>query len=291
MSVAGKRAYGVKLVRGPFVRLAPHPNACSNEQQLLTLAKESERPLAADLFCGAGGLSLGLQQAGFEVVLGIDNDREALETHRALCPGLSVSWDLGDEAVVARVAALIKRARISLVAGGPPCQPFSKAGRSMIRELVRTGRRDHHDHRRNLWQSFLAVVVRARPPAVLMENVPDMALDRDMLILRTMVDELEALGYTVEERVIDTWRYGVPQFRQRLILVALKDGVRFRWPDEGPERVTVDNAIGDLPLVEGGWRPDGGAEGWSPYGGPKQPARSSARNRRVAMGNCAARWW
>jgi DNA (cytosine-5)-methyltransferase 1 len=273
-----KNAYGVKLVRGPFVRLPPHPDACSDEQQLLALAKASQRPLAADLFCGAGGLSLGLQQAGFQVVLGVDNDREALETHRALCPGLSVDWDLGDEAVVTRVAALIRRAGITLVAGGPPCQPFSKAGRSMIRDLVRTGRRERHDHRRNLWQSFLAVAARARPPAVLMENVPDMALDRDMLILRTMVDELEALGYSVEERVIDTWRHGVPQFRQRLILVALRDGFRFRWPEERPDRVTVDNAIGDLPPVEGGWRPDGGADGWARYEGPRTTFQRAARD-------------
>jgi DNA (cytosine-5)-methyltransferase 1 len=104
-----------------------------------------------------------------------------------------------------------------------------------------------------------------------------MALDRDMLVLRTMVDELEALGYTVEERVVDTWRYGVPQFRQRLLLVALRDGVRFRWPDETPERVTVDNAISDLPPVEGGWRPAGGAEGWSPYGGPRTSFQRAAR--------------
>ena len=52
-----------------------------------------------------------------------------------------------------------------------------------------------------------------------------MALDREMFILRTMVHELESLGYAVEERVVDTWRYGVPQFRQRLILVAMRDGV------------------------------------------------------------------
>ena len=61
----------------------------------------------------------------------------------------------------------------------------------------------------------------AQPPAVLMENVPDMALDKEMFILRTMVHELESLGYAVEERVVDTSQYGVPQFRQRLILVAL----------------------------------------------------------------------
>jgi DNA (cytosine-5)-methyltransferase 1 len=110
-----------------------------------------------------------------------------------------------------------------------------------------------------------------------MENVPDMALDRDMLILRTMVDELENLGYAVEERVVDAWRYGVPQFRQRLILVALAGGKEFSWPGEAPERATVDNAIGDLPPVEGGWRPPGGADGWSEYAGPVTDFQRSAR--------------
>ena len=102
-----------------------------------------------------------------------------------------------------------------------------------------------------------------------MENVPDMALDREMFILRTMVDELETLGYAVEERVVDTSRYGVPQFRQRLILVALRDGTGFKWPEETPDKVTVWNAIGDLPAVEGGWRPLGGADGWSEYDRPQ----------------------
>lgn len=270
-------AYGVKLVRGPFVKLPAHELACDSEDDLFTLVTSLPRPLAADLFCGAGGLSLGLQAAGFDVVLGVDTDGEALETHRAHHPGLSVDWDLGDDGVIERVADVIRRAAVTLVAGGPPCQPFSRAGRSLVRELVRTGRRPAHDERRDLWESFLEVVVLARPPAVLMENVPDMALDRSMMILRTMVDTFEGLGYAVEERVVDSWRYGVPQFRQRLILVALRDGVEFRWPEESAERTTVDNAIGDLPSVEGGWRPPGGAVGWADYVGPVTDFQRRAR--------------
>ena len=134
---------------------------------------------------------------------------------------------------------------------------------------MRHGLRDPHDQRRDLWRSFLEVVRLARPRAVLMENVPDMALDREMFILRAMVEELEQLGYTVEERVVDTWRYGVPQFRQRLILVALRDRAAFTWPRRVAQRqVTLWNAIGDMPEVEGGWRPDGGADGWTDYDGP-----------------------
>ena len=105
-----------------------------------------------------------------------------------------------------------------------------RAGRSKIRHRIRNGFADPSEERRHLWRSFLEVVTIAQPPAVLMENVPDMALDKEMFILRTMVHELESLGYAVEERVVDTSRYGVPQFRQRLILVALRDGVAFPWP-------------------------------------------------------------
>lgn len=278
-----ERAYGVKLVRGPYVRLEPHELACDDENDLDALAPSLGGPLAVDLFCGAGGLSLGLAEAGFDVILGVDHDDDALETHRSLHPGLSVNWDLSDDDVVERIAGIVRRHSVTLVAGGPPCQPFSRAGRSLMRDLVRRGQRDGHDVRRDLWESFLGVVELSNPPAVVMENVPDMALDRSMVILRTMVERLEAMGYSVEERVVDTWRYGVPQFRQRLILVALADGVEFSWPTESEDRVTVDLAIGDLPEVEGGWRPDNGdgddpvASGWSEYAGPLTSFQRRAR--------------
>jgi DNA (cytosine-5)-methyltransferase 1 len=263
--------YGVKLIRGPFVELPPHPDACDDDAAMLAYAETARlrgERLAVDLFSGAGGLSLGLEEAGYRVVLAVDHYPEAVETHRHHHAGLSVDWDLGDPVRIRQVAELVKAAGVELLAGGPPCQPFSKAGRSMIRHQVRHGLRPAYDERRDLWRSFLEVIKLSRPPAVIMENVPDMALDKEMFILRTMVHELELLGYAVEERVVDTWRYGVPQFRQRLILVALRDGMAFDWPAESADRPTVWNAIGDLPEVEGGWRPEGGATGWADYEGP-----------------------
>ena len=272
----------MKLVRGPFLSLPPHEDHCESEDDLLELARanpaaEPRRQAGRRPFSGGGGLSLGLQQAGFQVILAADHYPEAVETHSHHFPGLSVDWDLAGVAEIEGIASLITRARIDLVAGGPPCQPFSKAGRSMIRHRVHHGLRDPHDERRDLWRSFLEVVRLSLPTAVLMENVPDMALDKEMFILRNMVEELEQLGYSVEEKVLDTWRYGVPQFRQRLILVALRDRVEFRWPDESSERVSVWNAIGDMPEVEGGWRPEGGAHGWIPYKGPQTSFQRSMR--------------
>ena len=284
MTVSEQRqVYGVRLVRGPFVKLGVHKDHCDTSGELSSLVarlrvSEPERPLAADLFSGAGGLSLGLEAAGFKVVLSVDHFAEAVETHAHHFRGLSVDWDMSSPERIEEVAGLIRDNGIELLAGGPPCQPFSKAGRYMIRHRVHHGLRDPHDERRDLWRSFLEVVQLARPRAVLMENVPDMALDKEMFILRAMVEELEQLGYSVEERVVDTWRYGVPQFRQRLILVAVEKRRRFSWPAEATQRVTVWNAIGEMPEVEGGWRPAGGAEGWTDYTEPVTSFQHSMRD-------------
>jgi DNA (cytosine-5)-methyltransferase 1 len=269
-----KRRPSVPFVRGPFVRLVPHREACTSGEALASFARslrarDPALMLAADLFSGAGGLSLGLEQAGVRVVLAVDHDPEAIETHAHHFPGLALDWDLAEPKAIEKVADLICSAGIDVLAGGPPCQPFSRASRSGIRDRIRQGLRDPHDERRDLWRSFLEVARLCRPRAVVMENVPDMALDREMFILRSMVLELEQLGYAVEERLVDTSQYGVPQFRQRLILVALADGMRFRWPPVDEHVVKVSSAISDLPSVKGGWRPPGGADGWQAYGGPR----------------------
>jgi DNA (cytosine-5)-methyltransferase 1 len=275
--------YGVKLVRGPFVRLPAHPEAHDQEEPFLAWIQELRAQgarIAADLFAGGGGLSLGLEMSGWRVVIGVDHDPEAVETHRHHFGGLALDWDLSDFNKVEEIARLVRAAGVELLAGGPPCQPFSKAGRSKIRHRVREGLRDPYDERRELWRSYLEVVRLASPTAVLMENVPDMALDREMFILRTMIHELEVMGYSVEERVVETARYGVPQHRQRLILVALANGLSFTWPTEVPGKVSVWNAIGDLPRVEGGWRPEGGASGWADY---QEPVTSFQKRMRAGL--------
>jgi len=184
---------------------------------------------------------------------------------------MAVGWDLGDPERVQEVGEILRAINVDVLAGGPPCQPFSKAGRSGMRYLVQHGLREPHDKRRDLWESYLEIVRLAQPRAVIMENVPDMALDREMFILRSIVRRLEDWGYSVQERVVDTYRYGVPQFRQRLILVALRDAIEFKWPEESNKKVTLGNAIRDLPPVgpKDGWLADETRQSWRPYGGPR----------------------
>jgi DNA (cytosine-5)-methyltransferase 1 len=285
------RTYGVKLVRGPIVSIPCHPDAADDVDELLRWCAERpvKRPLAADLFCGAGGLSVGLTDAGYDVVVGVDHDERALETHAGLHPGLTLRRDLGDPAVIAEIEEILVELGVDLIGGGPPCQPFSRAGSSKIRSLVRAGVRTQHDDRRDLWQSFLEIALRVQPPAVLLENVPDMAIGADTTIVRTIVRELELCGYGVHTALLHASEHGVPQFRQRFILVALRDELDFRWPKPSCGQVTVGEAIGDLPAVAGGARPPGGAEGFLDYQPPSDRGPFLRRARRGLRGNATRR--
>ena len=211
--------------------------------------RDSQRPVAIDLFAGAGGLSYGLEAAGYRVALSVDSDDWALKTHAHNFEGLALRRDLALEESLAEIVDLFEGLDVGLIAGGPPCQPFSRAGRSKIRSLVDLGVREAVDARKELWRAFLDIVEQICPRAVLLENVPDMALGDGMVVLRLMMDRLERAGYEVDARIVDTWLHGVPQHRQRLILVGVRGGGVFRWP-LAEERVTVRDAIGDLPVLD-----------------------------------------
>jgi DNA (cytosine-5)-methyltransferase 1 len=242
--------YGVRLERSDLLRLPAHHDAQDVQgfsAWVKTKVEEGDR-LAVDLFSGAGGLSLGLRDAGWQVVLGVDTDERALATHAHNFGGLSLHADLSTAAGRETVLTALDGIPIDLVAGGPPCQPFSRAGRSKIRSLVQRAGRPEYDERRDLWRAFLDLAVAIQPRAILMENVPDVALGDGFAIVRSMADQLETSGYDVEYRLVDAWRYGVPQHRKRLIFLARRDGESLAWPTDRPLTVLAD-AIGDLPKL------------------------------------------
>ena len=240
--------YGVTLRRTKPLRLARHPDA-PVEEEWHEWVRDSTRPIAIDLFCGAGGLSHGLEAAGYRVALSVDLDEWAVESHAHNLSGLALCRDLAIDESRNEIAGLFNDLEVDLIAAGPPCQPFSRAGRSKIRHLVDLGIRDAVDTREELWRAFLDLADRIKPRAVLMENVPDMAFADGMILIRLIIDRLEQMGYEVDARIVNTWLYGVPQHRQRLILVGTRDGSVFDWPDT-LEQVTVRNAIGDLPILD-----------------------------------------
>ncbi len=205
-----------------------------------------------------------MRDAGFSVLLGADWDARAVETHEANLAGLGYVGDLSDPNELLDHLEGWGITDIDLVAGGVPCQPFSRAGRSMIRNLVANGVRSADDPRADLWQSFMAVVTRLKPRAVLVENVPDLPSWDDGAVLMGFYDSLRELGYSVDARVLDAFQYSVPQHRARLILVGLRDGGEFRWPEASDAITTLRDAIGDLPPVPPAQRSER-----VPYFGPR----------------------
>ncbi|MCY4175026.1 MAG: DNA (cytosine-5-)-methyltransferase [Acidimicrobiaceae bacterium] len=251
MVEATVRKYGVTHRRSKPLRLSPHPDAPADEgwsEWVRSSMRGSTKPVAVDLFCGAGGLSHGLEAAGYRVLLAADTDEWALESHRHNLASRAMRLDLADPQARQQIVSLLDGVDVGLIAGGPPCQPFSRAGLSKIRSLVDQGHRNADDNRRDLWRAFLELVETIRPRAMLMENVPDMALGDGFMVIRAMIERLGEIGYEADARIVDAWRHGVPQHRQRLILVALRDAVAFEWPSES-DPVTVRHAIHDLPRL------------------------------------------
>lgn len=197
------------------------------------------RPRALDLFCGCGGLTRGLRDAGFEVIGAIDNDAYALEAYRANHRNVRV-WqsDIRRISVSRLMQELkLKKGQLELLAGCPPCQGFST-----IRTM--NGGRRIADVRNDLLFEYLRFVRVLRPRTLMLENVPGLAADRRFA---RFISELKSFDYNVEFKVVDAANYGVPQRRRRLIMLAAQRGGKITFPDACPVRMTVRDAIGKLP--------------------------------------------
>lgn len=197
---------------------------------------------AVDLFCGAGGLSYGLQEAGVKIRAGLDLDGKCSFPFEANMPGATfLERDLAatDRAELAR---FYSSGSIKLLAGCAPCQPFS---------TLRNGSDRKTSKKWPLLNEFGRTVEALQPDLVTMENVPVL---RGETIFHEFVDSLGAAGYHVYWKVVDAADYGVPQRRKRLVLLASKFGpVRLLEPREiGAERRTVRDAIASLPALRAG---------------------------------------
>ena len=251
--------FAVATRRGAQLRLPRHPDAPDSTDLRSTKAWVAQRQrgvTAIDLFCGAGGLGLGLHNAGVAVLVGADSDPWAIETYGANMPCLTFHGDLADPTELLSHLGGWGISQVDVIAGGVPCQPFSRAGRSKIRSLVAARIRHAQDARADLWQSFVKVVDKLKPKVVLLENVPDLAEWDGGAVLIGFCDALRAMGYETDARILNAYEHGVPQHRMRLFIVGFRDGIRFRWPTAQADRPTLWDAISDLPQIAGGNRAD-----------------------------------
>jgi len=171
-------------------------------------------PDAVDLFCGAGGLSQGLESAGYNVVGAVERDADAAATFRTAHPHAKLQeCDIAD-------ADYSDFVGVDLVAGGPPCQPFSVGGKRLAEADPRNG-----------FPQFVRAVGEMRPQAFLLENVAGVLTGGKRAYFEWTLRQLEDLGYQISYRRLNAADYGVPQKRQRVLAVGLRDGQAFVFPE------------------------------------------------------------
>jgi DNA (cytosine-5)-methyltransferase 1 len=203
--------------------------------------KLEQRPVGIDLFAGAGGLSLGFEQAGFDVAAAIDVDPIHCAAHEYNFPlAFSICSDIaGLTGEDIRHRAKLEKIDIDVVFGGAPCQGFSLIGKRVL-----------DDPRNGLVAHFIRLVLELRPKYCVFENVKGLTLGKHSAILTEMIENLQNSGYNVllPYRVLNAANYNVPQDRRRLFLVAARFGMPLpHYPLPRYENVTVGDAIEDLP--------------------------------------------
>jgi DNA (cytosine-5)-methyltransferase 1 len=230
------------------------------------------RPIAVDAFCGAGGLSLGLLRAGFEIVIAFDANVHAVGTYRRNFshPCLQEDVRLLDGRKLLAHAARQQAEPITLLAGGPPCQGFS---------IQRRG--SASDERNDLVHEYFRLVKELRPRFFLLENVPGLKNNRGRDHLQRLLKQARDSGYVCQIQILNAADFGVPQIRKRLFVVGeLTEGdLAFAFPEPSvAERdwATVSDALKGLPLP-----PKDGSPDWKVAN--HQTARMSELNiRRIA---------
>lgn len=218
-----------------------------------------QRPIAVDLFAGAGGMTLGFEQAGFDVLAAVEIDPIHCATHEFNFP----FWNILCKSVVDATGEEIRRSdligerEIDVVFGGPPCQGFSLIGKRFL-----------DDPRNSLVFHYIRLVVELQPKFFVLENVKGMTIGKHKDFIAEIINQFEQKGYKINKnyQVLNAAEYGVPQNRERLFLLGYRHDLElpnypipFTKPakqkklsltNELPSSPTVWDALKDLPEIE-----------------------------------------
>ncbi len=206
------------------------------------------RPRTLDLFAGCGGISLGFHSLGCELVAALEIDEHAAASHaanffrdspEAVRARHAMPHDITKvepEEVAAEFGLGAVEDAVDLIVGGPPCQAYARVGRAKLREIAEHPEAFKVDPRGNLYLRYLHYVDRMKPLALLMENVPDIMNYGGHNVAGEVAETLEAMGYVARYTLLNSAFYGVPQMRDRVILLAVRKelGVIPEFP--APER-------------------------------------------------------
>ncbi len=230
--------------------------------------REEGKPKAIDLFCGPGGISTGLEWAGFEPVLGVDIHEPSVETYRQNHPGAhTILGDIrrinkrvdderdifevieSDDQVASTLLSEVAEEalnsnELSLLTAGIPCQGFSIANRKQHDE----------DERNYLFEEFIRGVQLLNPKYILIENVSTMKAADDGGFVEAIEECLDILGYNVDHKILNAADFGVPQKRRRLFFLGTRTDAPLIWPEptHKDEYRSAEEALKDLPPLEAG---------------------------------------
>ena len=205
----------------------------------------SRKLTAIDLFSGCGGFSYGFQQAGFHVVLGVDNTAIALKTfEKNHNNSKALLLDLHKESAIDTIVDETENKEIDVIIAGPPCQGFSL-----------TGTRNENDERNSLFYSVFRLAERLNPKAIIIENVPGLLNLYDGKAKKEIIRLCDEMGYNCNPKLLFAPDYGVPQIRKRVFFVAIKKEYgTFEFPEpilKEEDYIGCADAIGDLPDLVG----------------------------------------
>lgn len=200
-----------------------------------------------ELFAGAGGLALGIERAGFHTIALNEFDADACATLRRNKPYWNVI-----EGDVAKISKLdleeffsIKKGDLDLLSGGAPCQAFSYAGKKLGLE----------DARGTLFYHYATFLTKLQPKIFLFENVRGLLSHDHGKTYRVMTDIFEQAGYTIQKEILNAWDYGVPQKRERLITIGIRDDIKdkihFEFPKAHDYKPVLRDVLLDCPKSEG----------------------------------------
>ena len=209
---------------------------------------EIKKPTVIELFAGAGGLTLGLEKAGFETLLVSDNDKWCIKTLKQNKPNWFVLEIDVQELSKNKVSTYLKYTKyeVDLLSGGYPCQAFSYAGKKM----------GFDDIRGTLFHDYAKILSEIKPKMFLAENVKGLLTHDQGRTLKVMINIFENENYRVIFKVLNAWDYGVAQKRERIVIVGVRNDIRekigsdFEFPEKDSSKPVLKDILKNIPAGE-----------------------------------------
>ena len=217
--------------------------------KLLNVCQNNETCTNVELFAGAGGLALGLEEAGFENILSNDFDKDSCDTLKLNRPNWNVVCDSVENLAEKDLLKMLnlKEGELDLLSGGYPCQSFSYAGKRL----------GLNDVRGTMFYYYAKILKQLKPKIFLAENVKGLVSHDGGKTLQTMINVFEEIGYHVQYKVLNAWDYGVAEKRERVVIIGIRNDIQvdYEYPTPHDYKPVLRDVLKNVPKSEGATYP------------------------------------